>query len=212
MFTVLEQQCDPPPPPTTRTRPQWLSPSTIQLMDTRATLRRDPAHCRRRARTLTRQVKAAIKADRLQRAASAAAEIGTHLTSNNYQQAWNVCKRWYRPASSRPPTPSRQDLEATSRNFQALYTPEAPSPPGPPLHALINPFPVNDNTPTEAEIKAAVHRIKSNRATGHSSFRAEDFKEWYREAFPQELNPLPNPVPAPATHRWQALVELIQLI
>ena len=119
---------------------------------------------------------------------------------------------WYRHASSRPPTPSRQDLEATSQNFQALYTPETPSPPGPPLHAIIDPFPVNDNTPSETKIKAAIQRIKSNRAGGHSAFRAEDFKEWYREAFPHELNSLPNPVPTPVVTRWQALVSLIQLM
>ena len=210
LFQTLESYCDSPPPPPAKHRPQWLAPKTLQLMDARTTLRRDPCHCRRRARTLTRQINAAIKADRHRRAATAAEEIGAHLNNRDYQQAWNVCKRWYRHASARPPTPSRQDLTAISNNWRQLYTAERPSPPGPILHAVIEPFDVNDETPTEDEIKAAVKRIKSNRASGHSALRAEDFKDWLREAFPEEIHPPPERLPDPILARWGALVGIVQ--
>ena len=41
---------------------------------------------------------------------------------------------------------------------------------------------VNDELPTEAEVKLAVRALKYGRAGGPSSMRAEDLKGWSKEA------------------------------
>jgi hypothetical protein len=176
------------PPPTPRTNPpQWMSATTLRLMDTRAALCRNKHHSRQEARRLTRQIKQSLKADWRHRAEDTARAIGDCLHSEepDLQQAWNILKRWYRHATARQPRPSRADLVTVSTEYATLYTAESPSPPGPPVPVHVAPFPINDATPTDQEIGDAVRRLKNNKSPGASKIKAEHFKEWYYQAYPE---------------------------
>jgi hypothetical protein len=50
--------------------------------------------------------------------------------------------------------------------------------PGEPLPININPIPVDDGTPTDSEVRAAVQDLTNSRAGGASGMRTEDVKAW----------------------------------
>jgi hypothetical protein len=52
---------------------------------------------------------------------------------------------------------------------------------------LVRPAPVNDEIPTEDEIINAVFRLKNNKASGPSGMKAEHFKDWFFEKYPQPV-------------------------
>ena len=107
-----------------------LSNPTLKLMDTRASLRRDPRHSRALARRLTRELQTSLQADRQRRTEEAADLIYARLEDNDLKGSYEVLKRWYRHASDRPQKPLRQDLEKISTDWETLYTKETPPPPG----------------------------------------------------------------------------------
>ena len=48
------------------------------------------------------------------------------------------------------------------------------------------PLRVNDDNPLEAEVEAAVRRLRINKADGNTHLRDEHFKKWIQEAYPDE--------------------------
>lgn len=217
-FDELKAMGEHPRGPQKPDRPQWISEATLKLMDARSQLRKDPHHCRNRARTLTRQVRQGLKQDRQRRAERAATAIGECLSGgpgdHDIQGAYNIIKAWYKHATKRQPHPSREDLQRVSTEFANLYHKEDPSPPGPPIPTHVPPFPILDSIPTADEIGTAVKRLRNHRAPGPSGLRAEDFKEWYKEAHPDEFHPDTSTTvpPPPRLDRWNALVDMTQHI
>ena len=205
MYAELKASIHIPPRTPRSNPPQWMSANTLRLLDTRAALRRNKHHSRQQARVLTRQIKQSLKADWRKRAEDAAQAIGACLHSDtpDLQQAWNILKRWYRHATARQPKPSREDLTTITAEYTTLYTAETPSPPGHPIPVHVAPFPINDANPTDQEIGAAVQRLKSNKSPGASNIRAEHFKAWYIQAFPQGEDAVPDRT------NWDRLVAII---
>ena len=66
---------------------------------------------------------------------------------------------------------------------------------------------VNDTTPSEVEVDAAVHCLNPFKAGVHTHLRAEHFKQWMREAYPGEGSKV-----TPRTERWMCLVDIVQHI
>jgi hypothetical protein len=194
LFQDLKAQSNLLPPNVPPPRLQWMSDATIRLIDSRASLRRDPHHSWQRTRALTRQIKASLKLDRAKRVEDAAAAIAACMTPDNpdIQGAYTVLKRWYRHAAARPPKPSRENLNRVSANFHALYTCELPSPPGAPLVPQVGPFPIKDDLPSVNEVREAIKRMRRNKAPGHSRMQAKDFKAWEPEAFPDDPEQIPS--------------------
>jgi hypothetical protein len=154
-----------PPPPSAH---QWMSDATLQLIDTRAALRRTKSHDRTRARQLTRQINYSLKQDRKRRTEKATEEIGTLLEGDtpDLLGAFAILKRWYQHATAHQPKPSREDLLHVTNTFRTLYTAQPPT--GPPIPIQVAPFPIEDGLPTEDEIGHAIRRLKNNKAPGPS--------------------------------------------
>ena len=100
-------------------------------------------------------------------------------------------KRWYQQASARAPNLSQTDMEKVREDFQNLYHMEYPHKPGLPLATHVGPAKVNDEVPSEAEVEAAVRRLRQHREGGHTHFHAEHFKQWRRETYPGEQSKTP---------------------
>ena len=192
---------EPPVPPAHR---QWISEASLKLMDSRASLRRDPQHSRAEARRLTRQLNQSLKTDRNHRTEEAAEEIYARLEDNDLKGSYAVLKRWYRHASERPPKPSRQDLQKVSTEWETLYRKEDPTPPGDPIPIHVTPFQIRDDIPDADEIGRAVGRLKRGKAPGPTGIQADSYKDWYDLAHPEDDNI------APDAHRWELLVQLVQ--
>ena len=88
-----------------------------------------------------------------------------------------------------PPKPARQALQQVTDERILLYTREDPT--EAPLPVMVAPFDVNDDVPTEAEIAAAVDRLRNGKAPGPSKIRAEQLKRWLEDAY-REKNPDPT--------------------
>jgi hypothetical protein len=203
LYNEIRSMITIPASPLRANPPQWMSATTLRLIDTRAALRRNKHHSCQQARVLTQQINQSLKVDRKNRAEAASKEIQACLNPEepDLQGAWNIVKRWYRHATARQPHPAREDLHKVSNEYQALYTAKVPSPPGDPIPARVH-FPIHDANPTELEIGAAVCRLKTNRSPGVSRIRAKHFKEWYREAYPDTEQ-------EPSRDRWDKLVHIV---
>ena len=184
---------NPPLPNAPAPRPQWSSAESLRLIDAGAALRRNPFHGQQQAQVLTCQIGSSLKVDRRRRAEVAATEIGQCLGNEqpDLKGAFDILKRWYRHASSRPPKPSRQDLQKISKECEALCKRRVQV--GAPIPSHVEPFPINDETPTECEIRKAVGKMKRGKATGPTGVHAEDFKDWLRAACPPETEGAPAP-------------------
>jgi len=109
-FETLKEACEVPEP---RQRPtnSWISDGTWELVDRRAALRKRGQLFKSEERRLARRIAALLKEDWKQRAALAAEDIETHLSSGDLKEAWRCVKLWHRQASEIASKPSLLLLE-----------------------------------------------------------------------------------------------------
>jgi exonuclease III len=187
LFQEVKQFLPPTPKQPQPHRPTWLSATTLQAVDARCSLRRNPHHDRTEARRLSRVVNASIKADRKRRTEEAGNAISALLDDDapldkqqNAKAAYAILRKWYKHHGDRPPKPSRQDLQTVTTEFAALYTKEPT--PGDEIPTIVAPFNIDDSIPSKEEIEQAVSRLRNDRAPGPTGMRAEHLKTWLREA------------------------------
>jgi hypothetical protein len=121
-----------------------------------------------------------IKADRQIRTQKAGESIEILLETCNLKGAWRSLQAWYKHASGKGSNTSRADLEATSAEFQALYTQKTP--PGDPIPICVAPFEIDDHVPDEREIADTVRLLRWGKSPGPSGTRAEHLREWLNAA------------------------------
>jgi hypothetical protein len=119
------------------------------------------------------------------------------------KKAYSLMGSWYKFHGDRPPKPSRQDLLAVTAEFTAVYTAEPPEALGAEIPYNGPVFAIDDSVPSEAEIEAAIPRVKLGKAAGPSGMKGEDFRTWLDAARRKS-----DPEPAP----WLNLVAMIQHI
>ena len=87
LFEELQSDCEAPP---VRARPAnaWISQSTWDLVDRRASLRKRGALSQQQGRMLRCSIRQALKADRAQRAANVAEEVESQLEAGDPKEAW----------------------------------------------------------------------------------------------------------------------------
>jgi len=133
-------------------------------------MRKSGALSQQYSRILGRRIRQSLKADRATRAANVADEVETHLAAGDPKEAWRSIKGWYRSVEDRPPKPNYQRMEALTQERVDLYTAETP--PGDPIPINVDPFDVNDDIPTDGEIREAVKSLRNGRAGGLGGMRA----------------------------------------
>ena len=182
----------------------WISHSTWQLIDQRAEARR--AGRSLRLRLLGRLVKKALEKDRKARSKAAADAIESNLAEGKIRGAYQVLQRWFKDRGPSPPLPSRKEISQTRDEYVNLFAASTPGETPIPLH--VEPFPINDNTPREAEIVVALRKLKNGKAAGATGIKAEDVKRWYQKA-------REPPEGEEATKRdieiWEKVMRIIQL-
>jgi hypothetical protein len=185
--------------PNTRRWSSWISPETWKLVDSRAALRRHGKTQCAEGRKLSRNISKGIKADRNIRTQKAGESIDILLETGNLKGAWRSLQAWYKHVSGKGSKPFRVDLEATSVDFQALYTQKTP--PGDPIPICVAPFEIDDNVPDEREIADTLRLLRWGKSPGPSGIRAEHLREWLNAAEPEN---------DPDSGRWNKMMELAQ--
>ena len=86
LFAELQSDCEAPP---VRARPAnaWISQSTWDLVDRRASLRKSGSLSQQQGRVLGRSIRQALKADRALRAATVAKEVDSHVEAGDPKEA-----------------------------------------------------------------------------------------------------------------------------
>ena len=84
-------------------------------------------------------------------------------------------------------------MEKFRGDFQNLYQREEPHTPGMTLETHIDLAKVNDEIPleVEAEVEAAVSRLRPHRTGRHTHLRADHLKLWRQEAYHGEESKTP---------------------
>ena len=154
----------------------WILPGTWSLIDHRATLSHQNLLNQQTRRVLGRRIRAALKADRCQRAANVGATIVGHLEAGDLEEAWRAIKGWYTNATVRPPKPCYKTMATQTAEREELY--RKVHPPGEPIPCNVETRDVGDAAPSNAELREVVAGMHNGRAGGASGMRAEDLKGW----------------------------------
>jgi hypothetical protein len=168
-------------------------------------MRKSGALSQQYSRVLGRCIQQSLKADRALRAANVADEVETHLEAGDPKEAWRSIKGWYRSVEDRPPKPNYQWMETLTQEQIDLYTAEPQ--PGAPIPINVDPFDVNDDIPTDGEIREAVKCLRNGRAGGLGGMRAEHLKRWLRDIEEEETEDKWG-----RGDKWRILVQLVQTI
>ena len=99
-----------------------------------------------------------------------------NLVTGNLKEAWRHLQGWYRQAEGRTPKPCYQSLEKQTVEREKLYG--AVPPPGASIPINVTPFPVDDDCPSDMDIRDVAKNLRNGRAGGASMMRAEDIKGW----------------------------------
>ena len=141
-----------------------MSPKSTRLIDKHESLRHNPHHNRNVLRGLIKAVQRSLMVDSWGQAEEAAKSIRACMEPSagetDSHGAYAILKHWYWHASVRAPNPSRTNMEKFRGDFQTLYQSEEPHPPGIPLATHMDLVQLNDATPSEAEVEAAVRRLR----------------------------------------------------
>ena len=205
-FEALKLECV-PPKPRERAANSWISPATWKKVDNRAMHRRNGTLSQQMSRRKGREITAALKADRKQRAEDAASKIESLLAAGEIKEMWRTLQGWYRQAEEKGPKPCYLGMEVQTKERVELYT-KVPSP-GESIPINVDPFPIKDDTPTDEEIRETVRGLRNGRAGGASKIRAEDVKDWLRGVVLEETEAEGT---EGAGNNWRLLVALIQAI
>ncbi len=132
--------------------------------------------CQRVVRTMQRRIWALLKTDCAARTAQVGATSEVKLAGGDVQEAFRCLKGWYQNASDSMACPCPQTMEQQTAERVALYARR--NSPGDPLPLNIDPIPINDGTPTDAEVREAAQKLTNGQAPGALGMCATDVKRW----------------------------------
>ena len=120
------------------------------------TFRKEGRLTQTEARRLNRQIKAALKADRIEQTRRTGEALMGSLTSGIIKEVWRTLQGWYRKAGETAPKPCYDTMESQTVEREKLYA-RVP-PPGDKIPSYVDRPPMNDDHPSDEELKGAVKR------------------------------------------------------
>jgi hypothetical protein len=155
-FEALQSTCR-KTEPKDRQGNDWISDKTWRMISHSTMLRRTGKLCQTAARTMQRQIWTALRGDRTTRIAHVGECIEHEFAGGNVQEAFCHLKGWYRAALETTTRPCPQTMEWQTAERIALYARR--DSPGEPIPINIDLIPVDNETPTDSEMRAAAHEL-----------------------------------------------------
>jgi hypothetical protein len=205
LFGELQKTCE-EDAPTKRKRNDWISEKSWRLIAHRAMLRHTGCLCQAGGHRLHRQIGASLRKDRADRTAHVGALIKLELAGGNVQEAFRHLKGWYRAASDTEAKPCNQTMERQTSERVDLYTRREL--PDNSLPINVAPFEINNNVPSDGELRGVVGKLNNGRAARASGMRAKHVKKWLHDVRREE-----DPEGQGAENagdRWRLFVWLVQ--
>jgi hypothetical protein len=184
----------------------WILEESWRLIAHRAMLRHTGRLCQAGGRCLHHQVGASLCKDRADCTAHVGALIKSELAGGNVQEAFRHLKGWYRAASDTQAKPCRQTMERQTLERVDLYARR--DLPGDPLPINVATTEINNNVPSDGELRGVVGELNNGRAAGASGMRAEHVKKWLHDV--QQEEDLEGQGAEDAGDRWRLFVRLVQ--
>jgi hypothetical protein len=160
-----------------------------------------------KASTMQREVQQCLRTDRDARTKEVGENISTELTRGNVQEAFHHLKGWYRSATDTQARPCFQTMDRQTAKWIDLYWRR--DSPRLLIHVGENLFDVQDDTPTNGEIRTAVLELSNGRGAGASRMRAEHLKGWLQGMRKEEESEGANTT---AGDKWHAFTKLVQTV
>ena len=135
-------------------------------------------------RRLGRRIKAALKADRIERARKVGEQAMLHLKDGKVREAWGAIWGWHRLVDPKAAKPCFQRMEHQTKEREALYG--KVEPPGESIPRNAERTASDDEAPSDEELRRATKRGGNNKSGGSSGMRVEDLKEWLAGAEREE--------------------------
>ncbi len=97
----------------------------------------------------------------------------------NVQEAFHHLKGWYWAASDTQAKPCRQTMKRQTSEWVDLYARR--DLPGNPLPINVTPAEINNDLPSDGELRGVVGELTDGRVAGASGMRAEHVKKWLHD-------------------------------
>jgi hypothetical protein len=114
---------------------------------------------------MQRQIWALLKTDCTARTTQVRAAIEAKLAAGDVQEAFRYLKGWSQNVLESMARPCSQTMKQQTVERVALFARR--DSPGDPLHINIDPVPIKDGTPTNAEIREAAQKLTNGGALEH---------------------------------------------
>jgi hypothetical protein len=134
------------------------------------------------------------------------AAVETELARGNVQEAFRHLKGWYRAAMETQAKPCYHTMECQTLERVDLYVRRES--PGDPLPINITPVVINDDVPTDGELRQVAGKLTNGQAAGASGMCAGHVKEWLN-GVRREEDPEGHGVDS-AGNNWRLFVRLVQ--
>jgi hypothetical protein len=196
--TILEELKDEVPKRNRKVedrKQSWISLETWKLIDQKVSARR---HRKTNlCKVLRKKIRKSLKKDREERCEKAAKEIEEYLTKGKSKEAYAKLRFWYKP-KEKPSKPTLQDERRTREEYDLLYRSSTPDKENIVVQRMKDD--INDDIPSEEEIKKAVMRMRLGKTPGATGIKVEDLRKWMEQA--ENDNNREN---------WEKMVEVVQL-
>ena len=189
----------------------WMSDSMWLLIKQCTSLRRAGQLHRCNGQSMQCAIHAALKKDRAACTAQVGESIIAKLAERNVHKAFCHLKGWYWSATKMQAQPCLHTMEKQMLERVNLY--RRHNSPGPPLTVNVGLLTraIQDDTPTNGEIRVVDTELTNGRSAGVLRMRVEHLKEWLQGVQLEEnLETGPNNVGA--RDKWNALVLLVQAV
>ena len=180
----------------------WISDDSFNLLARKTTaLRRGESEL---VKSLGKELRRSLRKDRRRRIEKASEEVEERLEEMDIIGAFNILRNWYKKFTGKAMKPSTDEIEKTRIIFKDLFKSDE--------REDVLPFDVeyeggevNDAVPDEAEVKAALFRMRSRKSPGLTKISVDHMKTWWHMAHPKEGEPDEE-----AVRIWGKMVEIVQ--
>ena len=180
----------------------WISAETWRLFDKR----RQAGQNRQweKYRDLKKETRRALREDRKKRNEEIGGRFENAYASRNQKEAYREIRGWYKRREGVDVKPSEQELKKMQESYKKLFTRGEIEEPSVPI--ITEPFKINDDCPTEEEIRRCLKLMKRNKTPGASGIKVEHLQQWAKEAdYDEEKNPTPR------IDRWKKIVRIVEI-
>jgi hypothetical protein len=169
-------------------------------------LRRTGHLCQAGGRRLNRQIGVSLQKDWTDQTAAVGATVDAKLAGGNVLEAFRHLKGWYRAATETQAKPCYHTMECQTLEWVDLYAQRES--PGDPLPINVTPVVINNDVPTDGELRQVAGKLTNGQAAGASSMCAKHVKKWLY-GVQWEEDPEGHGVDG-AGYNWRLFVQLVQ--